>query len=723
MYYWQFKPAKTEPAEKQAQVGVLKAMLTLIQNSWTDRLFKRKPLSIAWEIYSLDQKTHFYLVTDDKRPGSYLAAQVTSLYPRVAAVGQDRDPLAKLYEIGPAAGAALGFQAHFGLPLAVTEGQEWPPLTSVLAALAKAAPGTGAGIQVMVRGVSQAKTEAAVRKLMRYKTADGTETASPYAQLYQQKLKYPFLAVQIRLLTTAPDTRTAEHNLTELAGAYGSYTLAEGNALKLKQVNPWLKTGWWRAVADRRFSSRQPTLKLNLAEAAGLWLLPDQQLAGVKNIDWGKTVANEAPDNLPVVQSAPLEEQKREINFFAKTEWRNQESVFGIKREDRRKHLYVIGKTGTGKSTLLTNMAVNDIRNGEGVAVIDPHGDTCEMILDYIPKRRINDVVYLDPTLDEHQSFSLNLFDASGAEHTDVVASGIISVFYKLYQHSWGPRLEYILRNAILSLLYYEGATFVEIIRLLTDPGFRRQVVEKIRTRDPVLADFWTREFDTMNEKLRMEAISPILNKVGQFLSSQRIRHIVGSTKSTFDLETVMNERKILLLNLATGKLGEDTTALLGAMFITKMQLTAMKRVNQPEETRPDFYLYVDEFQNFATTSFVNILSEARKYRLNLIMANQYIGQVDEEVQKAIFGNVGSLTAFVVGARDAGLLEKEFGGVFTSQDMVNLGKYEILMKLAIDGLTSEPFMAKTLPPPQVVNHNREKIINLTKERYYRAWQR
>jgi len=327
-------------------------------------------------------------------------------------------------------------------------------------------------------------------------------------------------------------------------------------------------------------------------------------------------------------------------------------------------------------------------------------------------------VIYLDPTLSEDRAFSLNLFDLDGTAHTDVVASGIVSVFQKLYSYSWGPRLEYILRNTILSLLYTKDATFADMPKMLTDPRYRQHVVEKIANVDPVLRDFWVNEFERMNDKLRTDAIAPVLNKVGQFLSSQRIRHVVSTRKSTFSLEEIMDQGKILVLNLSQGKLGEDTTALLGAMFITKIQLAAMRRVLKPNDQRRDFYLYVDEFQNFATNSFTKILSEARKYRLNLIMANQYIGQVDEDVQKAIFGNVGTLATFVVGAGDAAALSKELGGVYTEDDLVNLGKFEILIKMAINGLTSMPFAATTLPLPTVVNGNKEKIIRLSLEKYY-----
>ncbi|OGV95862.1 hypothetical protein A2W24_02290 [Microgenomates group bacterium RBG_16_45_19] len=712
------QPDKTRIISPEVMTGVLGAFLALGRRSRWQRLWGQKAPELALEIFSIDQKSQFYL-TAPQAVVKYLGTQITSYYPRTLISQVETDPLDRLYRSGVSVGGYLNLQQVYPLPLKTyRETKELPPLATILGYLAKLKAGESVGIQLVVKVPPQGKLERVIRGAMRQLNDRGTETASPYSRLYQEKLAAPLLAGQLRLLSTAATGEQAQANLAEIAGLYGVYSLAEGNSLTWSRVSTWYKRRWWRAVGQRRLSRTQKGLILNLHETASLWHLPDEKLAGIKAIDWGRTMLTEAPDNLPVNLPGMEVMVKAEINFFGQTEWHNQRVNFGIKRDDRRKHLYLIGKTGAGKSTLIANMAINDIRHGEGVAVIDPHGDLSQMILEYIPKRRLNDVVYLDPTLSEEKAFALNLFDAEGQDHTDVVASGIISVFYKLYAHSWGPRLEYILRNAILTLLYYEEATFADIVKLLTNEAFRQRVVAKIKGKDPVIAAFWEDEFARMNDRLRVEAISPILNKVGQFISSRRIRQIVGSRKSTFSLETVMNQKKILLLNLAQGKLGEDTTALLGAMFITKIQLTAMRRVHLPEEQRQDFYLYVDEFQNFATHSFIKILSEARKYRLNLVLANQYIGQVDEEIQKAIFGNVGSTMAFVVGARDAALLEKEFGGKVTAAEMVALGKYELLLKLAIDGLTSEPFTGLSLPLPAVVNRNKAKIIALSLEHYY-----
>ncbi len=408
--------------------------------------------------------------------------------------------------------------------------------------------------------------------------------------------------------------------------------------------------------------------------------------------------------------------KQEEITFFAKTNFRNQERVFGIKLDDRRRHMYVIGKTGMGKTNLLENLAIQDIQKGHGIAFIDPHGDTAEKLIKSIPSNRINDVIYFNPA-DQDFPIAFNVMEKVDPEYRHLVASGLVGVFKKIWADSWGPRLEYILRNAILALLEYPGSTLLGVTRILVDKSYRERVVEKIT--DPVVRSFWVDEFTKWNDRVLQEVISPIQNKVGQFLSSALIRNIVGQTVSSFDVRKIMDERKILIMNLSKGRLGEDNSALLGAMMITKIQLAAMGRVDIPEETRADFYLYVDEFQNFATESFANILSEARKYHLNLILANQYVTQIQEEVRDAIFGNAGSIISFRVGAMDAEFLEKEFEPVFMMNDIINLPKYQIYLKLMIDGIAGDAFSANVLPPIKIESdpETEQKIINASRERY------
>lgn len=404
-----------------------------------------------------------------------------------------------------------------------------------------------------------------------------------------------------------------------------------------------------------------------------------------------------------------------DITLFAQTNFRNEQRRFGIKTNDRRKHMYVIGKTGMGKTTLLENMAIQDISAGQGVGIVDPHGEFAGKMLDFIPSHRVNDVIYFHPA-DLDYPIAFNAIEKVDVEHRHLVASGLVGVFKKIWAETWGPRLEYVLRNAILALLEYPNSTLLGIMRILVDKDYREKVVNKIK--DPVVKSFWVDEFSKYRGNFEVEAIAPIQNKVGQFLTNPLIRNIVGQTKSAINIREVMDGQKILIINLSKGLIGEDTSALLGAMLITRIQLAAMSRVDVPEEERKDFYLYVDEFQNFATEAFATILSEARKYRLNLILAHQYITQMEEKVRDAVFGNVGTLISFRVGAADAEYLEKEFDPEFTVQDLVNLNFANIYLKLMIDGLASRPFSAATLPSFSKREENyREKIIKTSRERY------
>ena len=411
-----------------------------------------------------------------------------------------------------------------------------------------------------------------------------------------------------------------------------------------------------------------------------------------------------------------------DITFFARTNFRNAEKMFGIKRRDRRQHMYVIGKTGVGKTALLKNMALQDVQRGEGLCIIDPHGEFVEEVLDKIPESRMNDVVYFNPA-DMDFPISFNILEVPDPKYKHLVASGLIGVFTKIWANVWSARMEYILTNCILALIDTPGTTLLGILRILTDRDYRQRIIDKVQ--DPVVKSFWINEYEQWRDQYRNEAIAPIQNKVGQFLNVSLVRNIVGQAGSSISLPEIMDTRKILLVNVSKGRVGEDNSALLGAMLITKIQLAAMERVRISEEERQDFFLYVDEFQNFATDSFAAILSEARKYRLNLILAHQYVGQLLTEtttkVRDAVFGNVGTIVSFRVGAGDAEFLEKEFTPQFLIQDLVNLPNYTVYLRLLIDGVTSQSFSAKTLPPIVLEGKkdNRDKIIEISRAKYAR----
>lgn len=404
-----------------------------------------------------------------------------------------------------------------------------------------------------------------------------------------------------------------------------------------------------------------------------------------------------------------------EISLFAAVNYRNQFRRFGIKTDDRRRHMYVIGKTGVGKTTLLENIFLSDVLAGHGCCYIDPHGDTAEKLLDFIPSHRINDVVYFNPA-DLDFPVGFNILETAREEQKHLVASGLMGVFKKIWPDVWSPRMEYILLNCVLALLDYPGATLLGINRLLVDKDYRSRVIAKIR--NPIVKTFWLAEFTSWSEKYATEAIAPVQNKVGQFLSASIIRNIVAQVKSTINPRQIMDEGKIFIVNLSKGKIGEDNMRLLGGMLVTKIQLAAMERVDiKYEEDRRDFYLFVDEFQNFANQSFAAILSEARKYRLSLVVTHQYIKQLEEEVADAIFGNVGTIACMRVGAEDAAFMETEFMPTFTPEDLVNLPKYQMYLKLMVDGVSTAPFSATTLPPISSRTGSEQKVISVCRERF------
>jgi len=391
-------------------------------------------------------------------------------------------------------------------------------------------------------------------------------------------------------------------------------------------------------------------------------------------------------------------DNQKQITYFGQTDFRGKKVRFGIKAEDRSRHVYVIGKTGMGKSTLLENMAAQDISNGEGMCFIDPHGSAIDTLLDYIPEERLQDVIYFAP-FDSDHPISFNILETVAEDQKHLVVQGLMSTFDKIWPDTFSERMRYILSNTLLALLEYKGSTLLGVNRMYADKGYREEVVKNIT--DPTVKTFWVDEFAKWDERFMREATAAIQNKIGQFTANPIVRNIIGQKTSSFDFREVMDNKKILLINLSKGRIGEQNAGLLGGMLITKIYLAAMSRADLSKADMielPSFYLFVDEFQNFANESFADILSEARKYKLNLTLAHQYVEQMEEEVRDAVFGNVGTTITFRVGPLDAELLEKVFVPTFTQEDIVNLGRFQIYLTLMIDGVGSKPFSATTMNP-------------------------
>jgi len=525
----------------------------------------------------------------------------------------------------------------------------------------------------------------------------------------ENKLSKMGFEVVIRILSFSQSTERASSNLRALVASMRQFSTSDLNSFTLNTARN--KKDILDSYRKRELDDELSFI-LNIEEMASIFHLPSASVE-TPNIDWVFSKKSEPPANLPTEDCVLLGE----------TTYRNQKIRFGLKNgDDRLRHMYLIGKTGTGKSSMFESMIAQDIKNGFGVGVLDPHGELIENVLEYIPDERINDVILFDPS-DTARPVGFNMLEMEDSSQKNLMASGLVSAIKQHFDYSWGPRLEYLLNYSILTLLEVEGTTMLGITRLLEDENYQKYILHKVK--DPVIIDFWEKEYKNMkgNQRLITEAVAPIQNKVNRFLSSTTIRNILGQRKSTVNLWDAMNSKKIILINLSKGKIGDDNANLLGALLVSRIQFTALQRVKIPSNDRVPFYLYVDEFQNFVTGTFESILSESRKYKLGMYLTHQFTAQLPEELLDAVFGNVGTIAAFSVGAPDAKVLTQEFTPFFEETDLISLERFHIYMKLMIDGMTSLPFSAKILvpwdPESRVVKKttNKERVIALSREKY------
>lgn len=458
-------------------------------------------------------------------------------------------------------------------------------------------------------------------------------------------------------------------------------------------------------------SPDKKTTKMTLPQVSNFFHIPTANTIA-KNLDYSVYRKLPYPANLPT----PDNTERNALTLLGKTDYRGQMVRFGVKDEDSFRHLYIVGKTGTGKSTFMSNIIKSHMYTNKGLCLIDPHGDLVETVLEHIPSRRTNDVILFDVG-DTQNPIGFNLLQYKTEDEKNLIVSGVVSTFKKIFGNSWGPRLEYVLRNVMLSVVEYPNATMMHIMRMLTDKQFREEVLEHVK--DPIVLKFRRTEFDKRSDTQRNEAIAPITNKVGQFLSSPIVRNIFGQPSSSLNIRKVMDEGKILLVNLSKGKIGEDNTEMIGSFIVTKMQIDAMSRTDIPEKDRRPFYLHIDEFQNFATDSFAVILSEARKYRLALIVANQYTSQLNEVIRDAIFGNVGSMVAFNIGYEDAQFMSSQFKELVSSNDLISVPKFRAYIRLMVDGIMSDVFSMSTIPlsQPELGPEIKDKIRAQSRQRY------
>ena len=699
---------------------------------------------VSFEIAAIDQRIRFYVWTP-KHLQNFVEGQVYAQYPTVQIKQLDEDYAARQIDQPIAQSVELTLTDNEVLPIKTFQNFEVDPLAAITATLAKLeAPNEEMWIQILARPLDDSWHKRGSKFIDQIKNGRGWFTGggvdsffSFMGQLFEalwkppepgkegeaakevgerdksritaieEKTKKLGYQVKIRLMYLGDDKTTARLRLQAMIGTFKQFNTTNLNGFSQKPGG-----AGDNALAEyrARFFLDEGKI-LNIEELASLYHLPHTNVE-TPNIVWATSKTAEPPSTLPSVGTVPEDQ----LSPFAVTNFRGNNIQFGLKRSDRGRHVYVVGQTGTGKSFMLQLLSLSDIYHSYGFGVIDPHGDYAVDVLRFIPKDRIKDVVYFNPA-DREFPIGFNPLEVIDPNLKNHISSELVGVLKRMFE-SWGPRLEYILRYTILALLDYPNSTMLDITRMLTERNFRDEVIRNIQ--DPVVRNFWINEFGSWNDKFASEAVAPVLNKVGAFTANPLIRNIIGQPKSTFNLREVMDKGQILLVNLSRGLIGEDNAAILGAMIVTKIQLAAMSRADIPRiEDRRPFYLYVDEFQNFATDSFAVILSEARKYGLNLTVANQYVSQMSPEVKDAIFGNVGSIISFRVGADDAHALQRYVEPQFEAQDLIQLHNQHIVAALSIDGEKTPAFSATTLKLPTFESEYIEDIIGLSRERYGR----
>jgi hypothetical protein len=696
---------------------------------------------ISFEIVSRLNSIQFYVWTP-KHLKDFVESQVYAQYPTVQIKEGPADYSA--IEVGDRTiyGTELGLTKHTMMPIKTFASFEVDPLAGITGVLAKLEQaGEEVWIQILARPIDDAwqdqgksfidklkgggSSGGALSKLVDLpayiiknftsalvappgdKVPDKKEVSSgdqTIIKAVEEKITKLGYEVKIRIAYLGPDEASAKQRLQAIVGGFKQFNTTNLNGFtsaKMYNNVDFINDYQSRLFFDDGYI-------LNIEELASLYHLPHSSVE-TPNMKWTTAKTSEPPSNIPMEGLS----DPGDISLFGLTNFRGRHLKFGIRRKDRGRHMYIIGQTGAGKSFLLQLLTLSDIYHDQGFAIVDPHGDFATDIMKYIPEHRLNDVIYLNPA-DREFPMAFNPMEITDPAMKDHISSELVGVLKRMFD-SWGPRLEYILRYTLLALLDHPDSTMLDIPRMLNEKDFRKQVINNIK--DPVVKSFWITEFASWNEKFASEAVAPVLNKVGAFVANPLVRNIIGQKKSAFNIRQIMDEGKILLVNLSRGQVGEDNAAILGALMVTKIQLAAMSRADMPLEDRRPFYLYVDEFQNFATDSFAVILSEARKYGLNLTVANQYVSQMPEVVRDAVFGNVGTMVSFRIGPGDSKVLGSYFEPVFEAIDLTRLHNQNIFISMIIDGEKAAPFSAATLRMPDPENDQTDRIVQMARDNF------
>jgi hypothetical protein len=652
--------------------------------------FLKPQPSLSFEIVGMPGDIRFYVyvpnqykdMVEKQINGAYSDAEIKEVDEKSAkegyTIGNEYNIFAKDAKV---AFASFRLKSFDYLPIKLYKDLPTDPLSTITSVLAKMTEGEGATIQFVVSPADSKWQKWGRGYIARTKKAEANPETAKYAadskelEAVENKIGKPGFNTVVRIVVSSSTQEAASAHLGNIVGAFSQFS----GYNSFKKNKHWFKGMFINDFIYRYMPMRGQTSILSSEEIATVFHFPNKSVT-TPHIFWLTS------------KRAPAPAQTPESGLFLGTStYRGLSKPVYIQRDDRRRHMYVIGKTGVGKSEFLKDMILQDIRNGEGVCFIDPH-DTIDKLLPLIPPERAEDVILFDPS-DIDRPMGLNMLEANTEEQKHYVVSSIVGLMYKLYDPNKtgiiGPRFEHAIRNAMLTIMSEPGNTFVEVVRALTDSSFVQELLPKVQ--DPIVRRYWTDQIAQTSDFHKSEVLDYIVSKFGRFVTNKMMRNIIGQSKSAFDFRKVMDEGKILLISLSKGKIGEENSSFLGLILVPKILVAAMSRQDMPEEQRRDFFLYVDEFQNFATPDFAQILSEARKYRLDLTVANQFIGQMDEEVKNAIFGNVGSLVSFRVGVTDANYLQHEFQPVFTEADLINVDRFNAYIKTVVNGEPTPPF--------------------------------
>ncbi|MBI2033165.1 MAG: type IV secretion system DNA-binding domain-containing protein [Candidatus Levybacteria bacterium] len=684
----------TVPRENETKIDAAEQLFSSLASIHKSGMFSFLTMQphVSFEIVGTPGDIRFYIWTPGKLR-DLVEKQINGAYPDadikpldVKNVRDQQYVLGDEYNIfsnsGKVAFASLKLKSYDYLPIKVYKDLPVDPLSSITSVLAKMTTGEGAAIQILVSpadGVWKKTGKAYIAKTK--KNEANPETAkysadSKELEGIENKTSKSGFNVVIRIVVSSSSQEAAEAHLSNIKSVFSQF---EGLNSFTSQKH-FFKSMFMTDFIYRYLPMRGKMSVLSSEELATLFHLPNKSVT-TPNIVWVTAKRAPAPAQIPT-----------EGLYIGKSTFRGMAKPVFMSLSDRQRHMYIIGKTGVGKSEFLKDMIMQDIRSGHGLAVVDPHGDLIEDILPMIPTQRAEDVILFDPS-DTQRPMSLNMLEAQTEEQRHFVVTSIIGLMYKLFDPNKtgiiGPRFEHAVRNAMLTVMYEPGSTFIEVVRALTDQNFVQELLPKVQ--DPIIKRYWTDQIAQTSDFHKSEVLDYIVSKFGRFVTNKMIRNIIGQSESAFNFRQVMDNGKILLVNLSKGRIGEENSSFLGLILVPKILVAAMSRQDMPKEQRRDFFLYVDEFQNFATPDFAQILSEARKYKLNLIVANQFIGQMEEEVKNAIFGNVGTIVSFRVGVTDANYLQHEFQPTFTEADLINVERFNAYVKTIVGGEPVQPF--------------------------------